>query len=76
MELSKPPSVPLSLADSFATLVDPRKLLSRIEFRLVDVLVLAIVAVICGADDWPEISVFVRAREAWSQVLTPTEGGS
>jgi len=65
MEAEKPSVLPLSLAESFATLPDPRKLLSRIEFRLVDVLVLAVVAVICGADTWDEIALFVEGRERW-----------
>jgi hypothetical protein len=33
--------------------------------KLVDFIVIAICVVICGADDWVEVSLFGESKQAW-----------
>jgi predicted transposase YbfD/YdcC len=53
-----------SVARHFAKLPDPR-VRRRCRHQLIDIVVIAICGVICGADDWQEIELFGRHREAW-----------
>jgi len=48
----------------FRGLKDPR-VLGRCDHTLMDILMIAILAVTCGADDWTDIEVFAKARESW-----------
>ena len=59
----QPPS-PRSLVDHFGSLKDPR-VTGRTRHKLVDILVIAICGVICGADDWSSIADFGKAKETW-----------
>jgi predicted transposase YbfD/YdcC len=54
----------LAFADYFADLPDPR--IDRTKKHLLgDILVIAVCAVIAGADSFPEIETFGKAKEAW-----------
>jgi len=53
-----------SLAGHFSTLEDPRDASKR-RHKLIDMVVIAIAAVICGADDWVGVAAFGRAKETW-----------
>ena len=55
--------VPLILK-SFSTLADPR-LDRRKRHLLIDIVVIALCAVVCGADDWVSIKSFGRAKYDW-----------
>ncbi|MCB1717992.1 MAG: ISAs1 family transposase, partial [Candidatus Competibacteraceae bacterium] len=55
---------PLSIAAHFDTLSDPR-ISRKTEHKLLDIIVIAISAVICHADDWVSIAEFGRAKETW-----------
>ena len=56
------PTDPLSLARHFADLPDPR--IDRTKrHALGDILVIALSAVVCGADSWEDIEEFGRAKE-------------
>jgi len=59
----QPPS-PQSLIYHFASLEDP-SVLKTSRHNLIDVLVLAICGVICGADDWVSIAEFGEAKKEW-----------
>jgi predicted transposase YbfD/YdcC len=48
----------------FAELSDPRVERTRLH-ELMDILVIAICAVICGADSWVEMETYGRAKEQW-----------
>jgi predicted transposase YbfD/YdcC len=48
----------------FENVHDPR-VVGRCDHRLIDILTITLLAVICGADDWTDIEVFGRVREAW-----------
>ena len=49
----------------FADLPDPRA--HNVIHKLHDMLVLAVCAVICGADGWVEVELFARSKQAWFQ---------
>jgi hypothetical protein len=61
--------------ESFSVLPDPRKHTGKVRHRLLDVVVMAVCAVIAGADNWIEVERFARAKEGWlSQFLDVSEG--
>jgi len=57
-------SPPLSLVDAFADLPDPRVERTRWH-SLVDLLVIALCAMICGADSFNDFEDWGQAKEAW-----------
>jgi predicted transposase YbfD/YdcC len=54
----------LSIPTFFAKLQDPRRVHRRLH-RLQDILVIALCAVIAGAQDWQQIETFGRKRRDW-----------
>lgn len=48
----------------FEDLPDPRSELGR-RHRLDEMIIIAILAVICSADDWCEVVEFSQAKESW-----------
>jgi predicted transposase YbfD/YdcC len=61
------------IQDHFANLSDPRR--REVLYPLVNVVTIAICAVICGADDFVAIAKFGRAKRKWlSQFLDLKEG--
>jgi len=54
----------VSIAEHFRGVKDPRTR-RRVEHFLIEIITIAICAVICGADSWVEIEEFGRAKEAW-----------
>ena len=59
----EPPGDP-SIATSFAKLKDPRRRHRR-RHSLQDILVIALCAVIAGAQDWQQVETFGRKRKDW-----------
>jgi len=55
---------PIRLATYFGMLRDPR-VRGRCEHRLLDIVVMALCAVIANCDDWRRIAVFVQERKDW-----------
>lgn len=53
-----------SIEVHFADLDDPRDE-RRVDHKLNDVLAIAICAVVCGAEGWPEVASFGRAKQTW-----------
>lgn len=53
-----------TLYDAFIDLPDPRVLRTR-EHPLIDIIAVAICAVICGADSWVAVETFGKAKRAW-----------
>jgi predicted transposase YbfD/YdcC len=64
----------ISIWDHFSALSDPR-ILRKTRHKLVDVIVIALCAVIAGADDWVEISAFGREKEQWFKTFLDLPGG-
>jgi hypothetical protein len=57
----------------FDDLPDPRA--ANVVHRLHDILVVALCAVIRGADGWAEVEVFGRSKLAWFRTLLDLPGG-
>ena len=65
---------PTSVSTHFATLTDPR--IDRTKAHLlVDIVTIALCAVICGADDWVAVETFGRAKQAWLRTFLALPGG-
>lgn len=63
-----------SVSRHFAALPDPRADRGQ-EHRLVDIVTIALCAVLCGADDWVAIETFGRAKEGWLRTFLALPGG-
>lgn len=62
------------LLDIFKQIEDNRRDLSKLH-ELNDILVMAVIAVICGADTWNEIEEYCEAKEEWLSVFLNLENG-
>jgi len=56
--------MPVSIADHFGGLEDPRRAQGT-RHQLLDIILIAICAVICGADGWEDVQAFGEAKEHW-----------
>ena len=54
-----------SIEAHFGSLADPRRVDSRTPHKLLDIIVITICAVICGADSWVAIESFGQAKYKW-----------
>lgn len=54
----------ISIADHFAQMPDPRVERTR-RHKLIDIITIAICAVICGADTWVDIESYGQAKVEW-----------
>lgn len=70
--MSKTPMGPL--AQSFASLVDPRVERTR-RHQLLDIVLIAICAVICGAEGWVEVEAFGKTKKKWLQTFLALPNG-
>jgi predicted transposase YbfD/YdcC len=58
------PELTASIVAYFASVEDPRVERKR-EHLLMDIFVIAISAVVCGANDWVAVETFGKAKESW-----------
>ena len=63
-----------SLKDRFAELPDPRSDHTK-QHLLIDILVIAICAVVCGADTWNDIEEFGKSKERWFRTFLALPNG-
>ncbi len=63
-----------SITAHFAPLTDPRVERSK-RHALLDLLTIALCAVICGADSWVEVERFGHAKEAWLRTFLALPNG-
>ena len=63
-----------SIQHLFADLEDPRQA-HKIRHRLVDIVLLAILAVISNAQSWTEIQAFGEAKQDWLKQYLTLENG-
>ncbi len=54
----------MTLAAHFSEVTDPR-LEHLVEHKLIDIIVIAVCATICGADGWEEMSEWAREKREW-----------
>ena len=52
------------IEEHFGKLTDPR-IGNATRHKLIDILVIAILAVICGADGWSDVELFGRSKRKW-----------
>ena len=57
-------TAPVPLVSLFTEVEDPRRPQARLH-ALEDILLIATLAVICGADSWTEVELFGRQKQAW-----------
>jgi predicted transposase YbfD/YdcC len=69
-----PTSAGAPIHEYFATVTDPRVDRAKLHL-LMDILVMAICAVICGADSWVEMEAYGRAKEQWLRQFLPLPNG-
>ena len=63
-----------SIMDYFETLEDPR--IDRCKRRqLLDIIAIAICAVICGADSWVYVELFGKSKEEWFRTFLELPNG-
>jgi len=55
-------------------LEDPRSEINR-KHKLLDIIVIAIIAVICGANDWEAVAFFAQGKEAWLKTFLELPNG-
>jgi predicted transposase YbfD/YdcC len=63
-----------SIEKHFGNIPEPRLERTRL-YELMEILVIAICAVICGADNWEEIADFGQDKEAWLRTILPLPNG-
>jgi predicted transposase YbfD/YdcC len=63
-----------AIADYFAGLEDPRVERTK-RHQLLDIIMIAICAILCGADDWVEVELFGNAKLAWLKKLLALPNG-
>lgn len=66
----------LSLIDHFSVLPDPRREHHNTkQHLLIDIIVIAVLGVMCGADTWVDIAAFGREKEQWLTQFLDLPGG-
>jgi predicted transposase YbfD/YdcC len=63
-----------SIEHHFADLKDPRIDRTKLH-KLIDILVIAICAVICGADGWEDVEAFGQAKKEWLETILELPNG-
>lgn len=63
-----------TVVNQFTTLSDPRVDRSK-RHKLLDIIFIAISAVICGADNWKAVEVFANAKKGWLQTVLELPNG-
>jgi len=63
-----------TIAYHFSTLTDPR-VEGRTDHKLIDIITIAICAVVCGADNWVDIESYGKAKKDWLQSFLELPNG-
>ena len=67
-------SSPRSLASHFSRLADPRSP-EKVRHKLLDLVILAVLAALSGADAWTEVESFAEDQEDWLRTFLELPGG-
>lgn len=59
----------------FENIDDPRRSNANLRHDLLDVIVIAVAGMICGADDWAAIEVFGNAKKKWFETFLELPNG-
>ncbi len=68
------PTLPTSLEECFSDLPDPR-VQGRCDHKWMDILIIAVCAVLCGADSWVAVATVAKAKEAWFRQFLKLKNG-
>jgi predicted transposase YbfD/YdcC len=71
--MSARPSASVRIQDHFADLTDPRR--RKVTYPLVNLVVICVCAVICGADDFVAIAKWGRKKRAWLEKFLDLRAG-
>jgi len=63
------------IKEHFKSLQDPRRVTMNLRHQFIDILVIAICAIICGADGWVAVAEFGRAKEQWFRTFLELPNG-
>ena len=63
-----------SLLDYLQVIAEPR-MENKCDHKLIDIIAIAICAVICGADDWYAIEAFGKAKQQWFETFLELPNG-
>lgn len=63
-----------SIEKHFGSIEEPRSPINR-RHNLIDIIVIAICAVICGADDWEGVEKFGKAKKEWLESILELPNG-
>lgn len=63
-----------SIQEHFGNIQDPRHERTK-HHKLIDILVIAICAIICNADNWEEVETFGEAKETWFRTFLELPNG-
>src|SRR5947209_18137784 len=66
--------LPLDLETYFAAVDDPRVERTK-RHKLLDIIIIAICGMICGAQGWGEIEEFGKEKEAWLKTILELPNG-
>jgi hypothetical protein len=64
----------LDLSTYFAAVEDPRRERTK-RHKLLDIIIIAICGVICGAEGWVEIEEFGKEKESWLKTILDLPNG-
>ncbi len=65
---------PSSFEECFSDLPDPR-VEGRCDHKLMDIVIIAVCAALCGADSWVGVETVARAKETWFRQFLKLENG-
>jgi hypothetical protein len=57
------------IASCFAELQDPRQPINQAHL-FIDILVISLCAIVCGADDWEAVADYAKAKQAWLATIS------
>ncbi len=63
-----------SLQSMFEGIADPRVERTK-RHKLLDIILIAILGVLCGAEGWVEIEAFGKTKESWLKTFLDLQGG-
>jgi len=63
------------IEEHFESLQDPRRMTMNLRHKFIDILVIAICAIICGADSWVAVAEFGIAKEQWFRTFLELPNG-
>jgi predicted transposase YbfD/YdcC len=69
------PKKPLeAIEEHFSQVTDPRKDRTK-DHKLIDIIAIAICAVICGAEGWVDVELYGKSKEAWLRTFLELPNG-